>query len=393
MSRDVLVVAHQYLPSDPRVRNSIQALLDAGLSVDAVCLRRPGEPFRGALGRARLFRMPVRRHRGGGLPVYLFEYLAFFLLATLTTCYLFLHHRYRVVITHTLPDPLVFSALLPRLVGRPVFIDLHEFTPELFQTRYGVSERHPLIRATRWLERLSCGFASGVITVHDLGPRILANRGVAPRRTAVVMNTPELGRWAAKAEEARRSRPPSSPFTLVYHGTIVNQYDLITVVEALALLREDEGPRPVLRVVGEGPGLDALESRVAQLSLEGQVRFEDPVPMERIPAILGQADAAVAVMGDVPYSDVALPMKLLEAMSLAVPVIATPGAAVRHYFSEDQLCYVPHHDPAAVARAIRRLLDDADYRRSLAESGREAVRPIRGEVMAERLVEFIGEVQ
>lgn len=398
--RDVLIVAHQYLPSDPRVGKSVEALCQAGLAVDVICLRAPGQPFRGHMGSARLFRMPVRRHRGGGLPVYLLEYLAFFALATVAASALFLRRRYPVVITHTLPDPLVFSAVLPRLLGARVLIDLHEFTPELFQTRYGLAPRHPLIRLTRWLERVSCAFASGVITVHDLGPEILAARGVDAARAMVVMNTADMERWAALAAEGAGAAEAAEagvpdlpgagerPFTLVYHGTLVNQYDLLTAVDAVALLRDAPGRPVVLRVVGEGPGLEALEARVRERGLEDRFRRDEPVPIDEIPAILAASDAGLSLMHDVPYADVALPMKILEGLAVGLPVLSTPGAVVRHYFGEHELAYVPYGDADALAAAVLRLRDDPEYGQALASAGREAIRPIRGEVMAARLAEL-----
>lgn len=385
MRRDVLVIAHQYLPSDPRVGKSIEALNEAGASVDVLCLREPGQSFRASLGSARLYRLPVRRHRGAGLPVYLAEYAAFFALALLTAAALAVRRRYRVVVTHTLPDPLIFAAAVPRLLGARVVMDMHEFTPELYETRYDLERSHPLIRAMLLLERWSCRFAHTVVTVHDPGVEILRRTGLPPERFVVVMNSADIA--AAERPAVRR---PDRPFTLVYHGTLVNQYDLVVVLEAMARmeLRGDDGF--VLRIIGGGPGLEGLRVRAAKLGIEDRVHFEPAVSLARIPAILAECDAGVATMHDVRYAHVALPMKVLECMAAHLPVISNPTRVLGYYFDERSLCRVPFGDAAALAEAMRRVRDDDAYRRDLVENAIESVRPIRWEVMARRFTEACG---
>ena len=383
MKRDVLVIAHQYLPSDPRVGKSITALNDVGARVDVLCLREPGQPFRGSMGAARLYRLPVRRHRGAGLPMYVFEYAAFFTMAFFAAAVLQLHRRYRTVVTHTLPDPLVFAALVPKLAGARVVMDMHEFTPELYETRYRLGREHWLIRAMLTLERWSCRFADSVVTVHDPGVDILARTGVTRDRIAVVMNTADL---SASPDPNRAGRP----FTLVYHGTLVNQYDLETVLEALARLRTQGVDDVRLRIIGEGPGLEGVRSRMEALGLQEAVSLEPPVPLPRIPAILAECDAGVVPMHDIRYAHVALPMKALECMAGGLPVITNPTDALRHYFDDRSVSWVPFGDAVAMAVAIRRLRDDDALRRELVAQAHERVRPIRWSVMAERFVEACG---
>lgn len=83
-------------------------------------------------------------------------------------------------------------------------------------------------------------------------------------------------------------------------------------------------------------------------------------------AMLGQATLALAPM----RAGSGLPVKILEAWSLGVPVLATPWAAagVSGRTGEDLVVVEP--DPAAWCREILRLLDDPAERRRLAENAR-----------------------
>jgi len=388
MAERVLVIAHQYLPSDPRIRRQLDALADEGVAADVVCLRREGQGFRDRYRTSELHRMPVRRHRGASLAAYLAEYAAFFASAGAYASLLYARHRHSAVVTHTLPDPLVFAALVPRLTGARVVMDMHEFTPELFETRHGLSSSHPLIRVTRWLERASTRFASRVVTVHEPGRELLGGRGVPADKLRVVPNTDRM-RIRDGAEGPDRYAREGGPFRLVYHGLLANQYDLATALRAVARLRETGGPDARLRIVGEGPEEGALRALAAELELGDAVTFEAPVSPDEIPAILESADAGVVPMRDVVYTHLTLPMKLLELAATGVPAITTPSRTIRHYLGEDAVLYVPFGDADALAEAIRRLAGDAELRAGMRRNAAEAVRPLHWGVVGRHFVEVL----
>lgn len=369
---DVLVIAHQFLPSDPRITRQLDALADEGMGGDVVCLRAAGQEPTGEYRGFRLHRVPVDHARGSGLGAYLLEYGSFFVLAALKATMLYLRHRHRLVITHTLPDPLVFAALVPKLSGAHVVMDMHEYTPELFRTRFGFGPRHPVIRVMAALEAMSCAFADRVITVHDPGVAILTGRGVPRSKIVVFMNTA----WMEPAK-VLPGREPGRPLVLIYHGMLVNQYDFDTAFDAMELLA-DEGVDDVrLRIVGIGPALEHLVGRAASARLAGRVRMQGLVPLPDVPALLQECDVGLVPMHDIVYSHVALPMKVMELTAEGLPVITNPTPVLTHYFGDDAMCYVPYGDARALADAILRLRGDAGLRARLAARAHEEIWPRR----------------
>ena len=197
--------------------------------------------------------------------------------------WLHLRRRYGTVVTHTLPDPLVFTAIVPRLLGARVIIDMHEYTPELFQTRYGIGARHPLIRLAMRLERWSCAFAHVVVTVHDPGARLLEGRGIPASKLVVIPNTAPGAVPLPEAERPKGGRP----FTLLYHGLLSNQYDLATGLRAMKLLG-DRGVHARLRIVGEGPDEPELRRLAAELGVDLATVVTRGGPDEPVRAALAQ---------------------------------------------------------------------------------------------------------
>ena len=120
-----MVVHAQYPVGETRVQREALALVDRGIDVDVLCLRGHGEPASERVDGVTVRRLPVGRHRGRGLAWQLVEYLAFFVLASAVLSALHLRRRYRTVQVHNLPDFLVFCALVPKLTGAGVLLDLH----------------------------------------------------------------------------------------------------------------------------------------------------------------------------------------------------------------------------------------------------------------------------
>ena len=123
------MVVHAYYPHDVRVRRQCEALADRGDEVDLVCLQDEGEQSTERIGNVNVHRLPLKHNRGQGVTGYLVEYSALFLLAFVKLTMLSIRHRYRVVQVHNLPDFLVFTTLVPRMLGARVLLDMHDITP------------------------------------------------------------------------------------------------------------------------------------------------------------------------------------------------------------------------------------------------------------------------
>jgi glycosyltransferase involved in cell wall biosynthesis len=182
------MVVHAYYPlGETRVEREAHALIARGYEVDVICLRKEGEPAVDFQDRINIHRLPVKRHKRSGLAVQLFEYLVFFILAFVKLTALHLQRRYLIVQVHNLPDFLVFAALVPKVTGARVILDLHDLMPEFCAARFNSDVNSWLVRLVRWQEQLSCRFADHVITVTERWRERLVKRGLPAEKVTVVM--------------------------------------------------------------------------------------------------------------------------------------------------------------------------------------------------------------
>src|SRR5688500_10379410 len=152
------IISHSHYPYDARVSRQARALVLAGHEVDVICLKYEDQPFVQRADGVTVYHVPLGRLRGGALR-YLFEFVAFQVAATALAAALHLRRRYRVVETTSVPDWLVFAAIVPKLLGARVLLDLHECMPEYGATKYGVPMEHRMVRVLTFLERISIGIA------------------------------------------------------------------------------------------------------------------------------------------------------------------------------------------------------------------------------------------
>ena len=101
------MLTHSYYEEDPRVRREAESLVRAGIPVEVLALRRPGDAPEATVAGVHLRRLDVQRHQGAGIATYLLEYAAFALRCLVALVLAHPRRRYRLVQVHTLPDFLV----------------------------------------------------------------------------------------------------------------------------------------------------------------------------------------------------------------------------------------------------------------------------------------------
>ena len=240
----ICVVRQLCFLRDPACRREVDALLDAGHQVDIVCLQRPGEPLRDAYRGAALWRIPIAHRRGSAI-AYLFEYGVILVLATMLVAILHLRRRFDLIQVNTPPDTLVFSALIPRLFGAKVLLQLKEPMPEFFAAKFALDSRHWSVRAVARMEQASIRFADFAVTCTDHMRDAFVGRGAPAGKFAVVLPSSSEEDFSADTAPAR-DRQDTDEFVLISHGSIEERYGLDTVIRAVAALKDDPAPQGLL---------------------------------------------------------------------------------------------------------------------------------------------------
>src|SRR5205814_235901 len=185
-------------------------------------------------GNINVRRVRLKRHRGGKLS-YIAQYAAF-----LTSCFFYLGrraftHRYDFVHVHNMPDVLVYSALVPKLLGAKIVLDLHDPMPELMQAIFELSPNSANVRMLKRMEKASIAFADSVLTVSRTFKNLFSSRSCSPDKVSVVLNSPDEEIFKFRQPQVRRRTADdlSAPYVILYHGSLLHRNGFDLAVDAL----------------------------------------------------------------------------------------------------------------------------------------------------------------
>lgn len=390
--RPVAMIVHSYYEEDPRLRRQAETLVRAGRPVDVISLRRPGDPPAGSLEGVRITRLDVQRHQGSPIGTYLAEYLAFLGRATLALARAHRRRRYALVSVATPPDFLVAAALPERLAGVPVLLDLHEATPEFFRSRWPGASNALTIGALTVVERLSAAVASRVLSVNEARHERLLAIGLPAAKLDVVRNGPVLARLDPTAHP-RRPFMADGILRLAYAGALTPLYGIDDVVTAMAILgRERPGLPVTFALYGRGDQEELLRARAAELGLEDRVTFHGRIALDAVAGALAAADVAISPIRRNRFSEISLSTKVYEGAIMGKPVVAADLPAAKAEFDADMLAWYTPDDPADLARAILKVVDEGAWREGAIVRASARARELSWDNEAPRYVALVEEL-
>jgi glycosyltransferase involved in cell wall biosynthesis len=221
--------------------------------------------------------------------------------------------------------------------------------PAFYRDRFPGRAQGPLTALVTGVTRGSAALATELLTVHEPLRRLSLERGVAPERITVVMNSAD-DRIFDPSRHPRRGFMEDGELRLVHHSNLQRLYGLEFAVQAVALLGD---LRVRLDVYGDGPYRSEIEAAIDRAGVGERVQLHGRVALEELPRLLAASDIGLVPTRPEPYAEYSLSTKLLEYATMGVPIIASDLATFRVHFDERAIRYVPGADPAALAAAIR----------------------------------------
>jgi glycosyltransferase involved in cell wall biosynthesis len=357
----VCVVAFAHYSTDSRVRREAEALVDRGDQVDVIGLRKNGEEKFCKLNGVCVYQISIGRYRGSSTFLYLLSYLLFFISASFRLISLHLKNSYHVIQVHAMPDFMVFVALIPKILGVKVILDIHDLMPELYCSKFKLKDTDWLIRFITWMERSSIHFAHAAIAVHQPHLDALVRHGNPGNKFIILMNLPDPKIFSR--ESIKRNENPQK-FEMIYHGLLAERTGLEIAIKAVAKLQK-EIPDLQLRIIGEGDALPNLLKMVESESLQAWVKIHPWIPLDQLMPIIAEADVGIVPILYDNFTKYMLPVKLLEYAGLGIPVICSRTETIQAYFDDSMVAYFTPGDVYELVDCIRDLYYYPEKRENL----------------------------
>jgi glycosyltransferase involved in cell wall biosynthesis len=373
--RRAAVILYSNYPSDPRPRRAAEAMVEAGVEVDLLCLSQSDDDCREeTVNGVRVFRHPMKRRRDSKW-TYVWQYSRFAWAAFLFLTRRGLGRKLDIVHVHNMPDFLVFAALLPKLRGARIILDLHDPTPELMVTIFQVAPTHWFVGFLRLVERCSIAASDLVLTPNLAFKKLFASRSCAAEKIEIVMNAPRPDVFDPDRFSAGRDGlDQPGEFRVMHHGLIAHRHGVDLLVEAVARLRPSI-PGIQLDIYGaETPFLATVLETAARLGVEDIVHHHGAKSQSEIAAAIRRSHVGVVPNRRSVFTEINFPTRLFEYLAMHRPVVAPNTQGIRDYFGPDDMFLFEPDDVADLAAKIRLVHDDAEIVRQCVANGHAVYR-------------------
>jgi len=266
-------------------------------------------------------------------------------------------HRERFDLVHAHSTK---AGLLGRLAARLAGV------PIVLFTAHGWAFTEGRTYWKRWLlaqaERLAAKATTKIICVSERDRELALQFHVGRPDQLVVIHNGIDPQPFTRADGARVRRQWGLEGTAVLTsvGRLVPQKDPLTLLKAIQNLSKGK-----LILIGDGPLQPRVERFIRRNGLANRVILAGE--RRDIPEILAASDVFV-----LPSRWEGLPLTIIEAMMVGLPVVATRVSGVPELVEDGVTGFlVPSGDPQGLAKALQQLLDDEELRRRMGEAGRQ----------------------
>jgi len=261
---------------------------------------------------------------------------------------------------HLFAAPAVWAA---RMRGKPVVVNYRGGGAEEF-----------LAKQVRWV-RPTLTRAAALIVPSGFLQAVFAGHGI---HADVVPNIIDLTRF-------QPGHPSRDGPHIVVTRNLEEIYDIPTAIQAFARIRARHAEAR-LTVAGSGPCLASLQALCEEERVAESVRFTGQLDNERVADLYREADLLLN-----PSRVDNMPISLLEAMASGVPVVSTNVGGIPYMVQDGtSALLVPPQDPAALAQAALRIVEDPDLGARLRRAGLEAAQAYSWDRVRPRLIGIYG---
>ena len=352
----VCMVVYSFYESDNRVLRYAETLARRGDDVDVIALQKEGKPKCESLKGVNVNRIQKRKKDEKSKFSYFYRLLKFFILSSVLLMWKHIKHPYKLIHVHSVPDFLVFVAVIPKLLGAKVILDIHDVTPELYKTKFNQRKSDLLFKFLIFTERASCSFADHVIIANHLWYKLIVARSVKEEKCTAIMNYPDENIFFKRT----RTRTDNK-IIMIYPGSLNWHQGLDIAIKAFARIINNN-PESEFHIYGSGPEYNPSLQLVAELNLEGTIFIHGTLPLDEIAQIMANADIGVVPKRDDAFGGEAFSTKILEFMSLGVPVIVSKTKIDDYYFNESVVQFFEPDNEQDLSQCIQTLIENEPLR-------------------------------
>jgi len=289
--------------------------------------------------------------------------------------------KHNIDIIHAHNPRFAFYSLLA-LTGKPLICETHALTHTSFIKSFPVYFTYKI--------------CNKIIVLSNSAKQEIVERYKIPlNKVEVIFNGVDLKRFTNFKKNSlfiREKYNIRERYILGYIGTFCKWQGVRHLVRSFSYVvkkRDDVE----LMLVGDGPDFKNIKILIDRLNLKGKIMLTGEVPPNEIPDYLKSIDIFIIPRPNTIENETAIPLKLLEAMAMSKPIVATNVEGISEVINDgiDGILAIAGND-GKLAEKILMLLDNKSLRKKIGENAKERVKSFKWECSAKKIAQIYKQI-
>lgn len=384
--KKICIISKFIYDNDTRLQQQANNLSSAGAKVDVICFRSDHRDKR--MDNDITIYGVTKPMPKETILKYAWSTLKFALVSFLKLQELAFRKKYDLIVVHTLPELLIFIAVLQKIRGTKLLLDVRDTSVELFDSKWGQGNKKILKKFIKVSANLACSYADKIITASPGFKEKLIERNVSKDKISIIYNSADT--LIFKFDNDREFNKITSEAKLIYHGTIAERFGIDVAIQSLALLQK-KIPASELRIFGfyDEYYKEKLKKLISELNLEKFVFLNGRESLDNIAKLIKMSDIGIVPYRSDEFMQLALSTKMFEYVASGIPVVAARLRPAEYVFKDNCVLYSTPDEPQEFADNIERLCLNPDLRKSIVKNAIIAHEKVSGEAMSNLYLEIV----
>lgn len=367
------MIAYTFYETDNRVRRYAEALAQRGDHVDVIALLNPLASEESNLFKfeiingVNIFRIQKRKINEKWKFSYLFRVVSFLINSSLFLIFKNIKNHYQLIHVHSIPDFEVFAALIPKLMGSKIILDIHDIVPEFYASKFNVKENSFIFKSLIFAEKISIAFSDHLIIANHIWQKKLLSRSVENDKCSVYLNYPDQNIFFQR----KRTRDHQK-LILIYPGTLNWHQGIDIAIKAIAEIVKTFS-NIEFYIYGDGPEKLKILELANELGISSHIYMKQVLPLEGIADAISNADIGIVPKRKDSFGNEAFSTKIFEFMSLGIPVIASNTKIDKFYFDDSTILFFESGNHIDLSQKIISLITNLELRKRFSASGLQCI--------------------
>jgi glycosyltransferase involved in cell wall biosynthesis len=391
----IIVIANKYWEVDPRLEREVNALAEEGYDIDLILPQNPeidNIDFGQHRNAITAYSLTLRRKRGSKIR-YASEYLLYFIFTTIVVSWLTMVHKPRMIQVFVMPEFLMLSCWLAKLLHIPILMDWMDPMREVFLSEYSKSRSFRLILfLIDIFERCAFKIATHIITPNEGFRRAFLERGVPKSKISIIMNSADTDVFVFTNSNSHSLKKEEN-INVLLTGSIVPRGGLDIAIHAFEIIiRKNSSVK--LIVVGDGKGeyFSDCKKLVEKLDLNNNVDFVGRVLLQQLPEIIMNATVTVISNRDTEFTRINFPTRISEFATMKKPMILPNLPGILDYLKPGDACFYQAENYEELAECVINLIENKQLREKYGNNGYIRNRSYLWSNMKQRYKEIVTQI-